>query len=284
MLAATIKDVSAVNFPVLASPKLDGVRVLNNRGTLFTRALKPVPNPHVNVLFGSPRFHGADGELIVDRPTAPDCYRQTVAGVMREHGEPLVRLFVFDNWDSDLGFEDRIKTLNPYRGVSVVVLEQRRIKTEKQLLDYESECLDAGYEGLILRSPQGVYKFGRSTMKEQGMMKLKRFEDSEARILEVIEEMENTNAATKNELGRTSRSSAKKGLVPKGRAGGLAVRDCYTGVEFTVGTGLDDNDKEVFWKQRKTMIGQVVKYKFFPVGVKDKPRHPVYLGLRPAGA
>lgn len=288
MLAATVRDSSAIQFPVLASPKLDGVRVLNDRGKLYTRVLKPVPNPHVNALFGLTGLHGADGELIVGVPTAPDVCRQTVGGVMREYGEPNVKLYVFDNWaPSPFGFRERLtQNITEFSrfGPHVVLLPHEEIEDEKQLLVYENECLNSGYEGVMIRSIHGLYKHGRSTMKEQGMMKLKRFEDSEATILEVIEEMENTNVAKKNELGRTSRSSHQEGLVPKGRAGGLAVRDCYTGVEFTVGTGLDDRDKEGFWKHRKNMIGKVVKYKFFPVGVKDKPRHPVYLGLRPAGA
>jgi DNA ligase-1 len=60
------------------------------------------------------------------------------------------------------------------------------------------------------------------------------------------------------------------------------VRDWKTGVEFHVGTGFTAADRALMWA--KPPIGETVKYKFFPVGVKDKPRHPVFLGFRPAGA
>jgi DNA ligase-1 len=49
-------------------------------------------------------------------------------------------------------------------------------------------------------------------------------------------------------------------------------------VEFQIGTGFTDLDKQQFWLSDRR--GMTVKYKYFPVGVKDKPRHPVYLGLR----
>jgi DNA ligase-1 len=52
-----------------------------------------------------------------------------------------------------------------------------------------------------------------------------------------------------------------------------------TGVEFNIGTGFTAEDRA-----KKDWVGLIVKYKFFPIGVKDKPRHPVYLGLRPEGA
>jgi DNA ligase-1 len=90
--------------------------------------------------------------------------------------------------------------------------------------------------------------------------------------------MHNGNEATTNELGRTKRSSHKGNKSGKGRMGALRVKDIHTGVEFELGTGFTDADKEWWWDDSK--LGLTVKYKFFPVGVKDKPRHPVYLGLR----
>jgi len=53
-----------------------------------------------------------------------------------------------------------------------------------------------------------------------------------------------------------------------------------TGVEFSIGTGLTALQRGVFWARQDDYLGKTVKYKFFPVGVKDKPRHPVFLGLR----
>ncbi len=92
--------------------------------------------------------------------------------------------------------------------------------------------------------------------------------------------MENTNAAETNELGRTKRSTAQAGLVGKSTLGAFQVRDLVTGVEFSIGTGLTALERQSHWVNQEHLIGAVCKYKFFPVGVKDKPRHPVFLGFR----
>lgn len=138
---------------------------------------------------------------------------------------------------------------------------------------------------MILRSHNGAYKHGRSTVREGGLLKLKRFLDSEAEVLEVIEEQFNGNEAQRDNLGRTKRSSAKAGKVGKGRAGALRVRDVRTHVEFEVGTGLTDTDKAewwAWWELGSRRRPRYVKYKFFPVGMQERPRHPVFVSMRDA--
>jgi DNA ligase-1 len=276
MLAVNIKA-ELVRFPVFASAKLDGVRGVVIDGKLHSRSLKPVPNRHTSALFSRPELTGYDGELIVGSPMAKDAFRQTGSATSREVGEPDVKFYVFDNFAAPGGFEQRLATLKALPGV--VVLEQRLVNNVAELLAFEEQVLADGYEGLILRDPIGAYKFGRSTEREQGMLKIKRFTDSEAEVLEVIEEMANNNEATKNELGRTHRSTCKAGLAGKGRAGALRVRDLSSGIVFNVAT-KDTADAEWFWAHRTAVGGKIVKYKSFLIGVKDAPRFPVLLGGR----
>jgi DNA ligase-1 len=47
-----------------------------------------------------------------------------------------------------------------------------------------------------------------------------------------------------------------------------------------VGTGFTADQRADFWSRREQLRGQLVKYKHFPHGVKDAPRHPVFLGFR----
>lgn len=280
MLAAQA-DIAKLNYPLYASPKLDGIRGVIVDDVLKSRSLKSIPNPLVSSRFSLRRYNGLDGELILGSPTAKDVYRVTNGACAREHGAPDVKFHVFDFHNSRLPFDKRVEDLQQFAGDKhIVIVEQTLIENGVDLFAFEQDCLDFGYEGLILRSIGGSYKHGRSTMKEGGMLKLKRFLDSEAVIDEVYEEMENTNEKVKNELGRGQRSSHQSGLVPKGRAGGITVRDIKTNVRFSIGTGLNDDDRTYFWKNRKQVVGKLIKYKYFPVGVKDAPRHPVYLGGR----
>ena len=89
----------------------------------------------------------------------------------------------------------------------------------------------------------------------------------------------NGNDAETNELGRTKRSTAKSGMVGKSTLGAFI---CKTpeGIEFKIGSGFDQQDRSNYWNSKETLLGRIVKYKHFPIGVKDKPTHPIFLGFR----
>jgi DNA ligase-1 len=164
--------------------------------------------------------------------------------------------------------------------INIEALNHVWIRSEEELEKCESEYLDAGFEGLMLRDPSALYKHGRSTLKQQTLIKVKRFSDSEAIVLGFDELEHNENEKAVNELGRSKRSSHQDGKVLAGTLGALRVRDIVSGVEFNIGTGLTAQDRQVIWDNQQNFVGKLAKYKFFPVGIKDKPRHPVFLGWR----
>lgn len=114
------------------------------------------------------------------------------------------------------------------------------------------------------------------------MLKLKRFVDAEAKIVGFVDEMHNANPAKKDRLGRTKRSKRKAGLVGKGTLGAFLCVDeeNFPGFEFEVGVGLKDDFAAWAWGHRTELLGKTLKYKHFPKGGKDRPRHAVFLGLR----
>ena len=83
--------------------------------------------------------------------------------------------------------------------------------------------------------------------QKKGLLKVKRFEDGEAGILAVEEQMHNGNEATTNELGRTQRSSHKENKVPMGTLGALVCKDVETGIQFNIGTGFTDEVRQQLW-------------------------------------
>lgn len=287
MLAADITDeLDKLRFPVYATPKLDGVRAIVFTDGVYSRSMKRIPNKHVQYLFTRPEFVGLDGELIVGAPTDKDVYRRTQSVVARHDDETPVTFYVFDFPHADYltgRYEDRLSAIRRVVntcGVDVRIVPVVRCGTLEQLLNSEQLYLADGYEGLILRSPEGRYKNGRSTVNEQGMLKLKRFSDAEAQIVGIEEELHNGNEARESALGLTERSSHKENLVGKGRMGALICETVDAGVEFRIGTGFTAEDREWFWKNFERVKGKFVKYKHFAHGAKDKPRHPTYVGLR----
>ena len=283
MLAGKV-DLKKLQFPILVSPKLDGIRGTVQDSTLLSRSLKPIANKNVQKKFSN-LPENMDGEFIVGAPTAKDCYQKTNSFIM-SHDKPAddVKFYTFDMLQEG-GFKARYDLLrelveNLSRASDVVLVEQTELSNLDALLKYEEDALNYGYEGVMIRSIHGIYKHGRSSTKEGILLKLKRFEDAEAEILGGYEKMHNANEAFTNELGRTARSTAKAGLVGTGELGGFGVRDLVSGVEFEVGSGFDAAQRKDFWSRRETLRGKIIKYKSFKIGVKDKPRHPIFLGFR----
>ena len=293
MLAATLKALHILKFPLLASPKLDGVRALIIDGVVMSRSFKPIPNAHVQGLFGRQELNGLDGELIVGHPTDKDCYLNTVSGVMRQSGTPDVHFWVFDDFEHRGGFRARLESSVDkahdllFQGLPIVHVQHDLITSISEMEMLEQQRLESGYEGIMLRSINGPYKHGRSTENEGFLVKVKRFKDCEARIIGFDEKRHNANEATINELGHTHRSSHKANQELTGTLGALKVVGVggdYDGVEFDIGTGFDDFTRQRIWDDQQDWMGAIVKVKYFPTGSKDKPRFPVFLGARPEGS
>jgi DNA ligase-1 len=280
MLSATLeeRDIPKLSFPYLVSPKLDGIRatIINER--LVSRSGKPIQNAYVRAcLEGHEEWDGLDGELIVGSPTAPDVFRVTSSGIMSRDGLPDFKFYVFDHYGPGQ-FQFRVQHAQKWAKNEVVWVPHELVHTPEGLERIEEMYLEQGYEGIMLRHPKALYKNGRSTMREQGLMKLKRFYDSEAEVIGVEERMHNGNEATVDALGYTERSTHRENLSGRGDLGALQVRDLKTGVEFAIGTGFDDHTRATLWKSPP--IGRIAKYKYFPTGSKERPRFPVFIGFR----
>ena len=286
LLAATLKpeDITSLAFPVYASPKLDGIRCLISEGKALSRTLKPIPNEHVQAW--ASKWGGelafTDGELIVGEHDE-GVFNRTQSCVMSIKGEPAFTYWVFDEWqypEETYGRRFRSLIENAVANVPNVKLVPRKlINNSEELLEYEHQCLSRGFEGVMLRSPSGKYKHGRSTLKEAILLKLKRFTDSEAICVDTEERMHNSNPATKSETGATKRSSHQQGMQPCGDLGALVVQG-PEGQRFSIGTGFTAQQRIDLWKIRDTLIGKQVKYKHFEHGSKDAPRFPVFISFR----
>lgn len=282
-------DPDKAKFPYIATPKIDGIRFLMVDGVAVSRTFKPIRNLHIQKLLSKHLPDGIDGEL-----TCGDTFQSSTSSVMRIEGEPDFKVWIFDYVDPSkeeilpfylrkftLELGDVIYCYNQTEPIpfQYEVLSGIAVHTIEELNEYERICLDAGYEGVMVRDPEGTYKFGRSTVNDNILLKVKRFLDDEAVVIRIDEKMSNQNTAEKDNFGRTKRSSALDGMVPMDTTGALFVRN-GDGLEFSIGSGLNDEMREEIWSNKSDYIGRIVKYKYFPQGVKDLPRHPVFLGFR----
>jgi DNA ligase 1 len=283
-MLATSAVVGKIRYPKLVSPKYNGVRGFVHNGKLMARSLKTIPNHHTRELFSSEDYEGFDGELIVGAFGHKDVFVNTQSGVTTLEGEPDVRFFVFDLFNSESVLKKRVKELkkrvDDCTNNRIVCVKYHLVKSDEQLIALDHTFLEQGFEGSVLRDPDGPYKYGRSTEREQGFMRFCYWHTSEAEILDIEERMHNANPSRLNELGYSDKSSHKANMVPTGTAGTFVVKDVHTGQKVRMpvpGTAL----QVALWQDIKKYVGQIIRYKFrSPAKVGGLPRFPQYEGFR----
>lgn len=275
-MLASVVDLSQLKYPVLCTPKLDGIRCVIVNGEPFTRALKAIPNNHINKLLSSLQCDNLDGELMVDGD-----FNNVQSAVMKSEGTPKFTYYVFDKINTFNSYEQRIRNLS-YKDFPdyVKVLSPCSISNEEELLEYLESCLQDGYEGVMIRSPDSPYKYGRSTVKEGYLLKLKRFFDDEAELVEVTEKMHNANELEHDNLGYAQRSLKKEHMIPAGTAGSCTLK--WKGKVFKVGfgKGFTDELKQYVWDNRDELVGQTVKFSYQELSKDGIPRFGKLLGFR----
>jgi DNA ligase-1 len=254
----------------------------------MTRSLKaPIPNLFIRSILDNPVFNDLDGELLVGNSAPGATFSQCTDGIMREDGEPNFAFWVFDYFKyPELPYSERILGVSaeaqraaPGR---VKFLWPQTFFNSRMLRDYVEAQIEQGFEGVMVRKPDGPYKYGRATFKEGFLTKVKPFEDAEATVIGFEEAMTNNNAATTNALGRTERSSHKANLVGKDTLGALVCMNdiLWPGQTFNIGTGFTDADRTHIWARRPAYLNRNVKFKYQKIGTQDKPRIPSFIGFR----
>lgn len=272
-----------LSFPLLATPKLDGIRCIKVNGKALSRTFKPIPNLYIRHKIECEMPDNTDMELIVG-----DSFNSTTSGVMSGDGEPNFQAWVIDYVKDSLSkpYSKRMEDLTilklPSYCVKVLPIQVCSLKELKALL---TEHLEQGYEGTMIRTPDSPYKCGRGTLSKCDLVKIKPFVDAEAVIIGYEEMCENTNEAEKDAFGRTKRSQAQAGMIPKGTLGKWLVRGIngqFKGVEFGLGTakGVTQEMRQDYWNRRDKLVGKIVSYKYQEFGSVDAPRLPVFKGFR----
>jgi DNA ligase-1 len=116
---------------------------------------------------------------------------------------------------ADTPYDMRMEALDsfPLESSMVIKLLPQVINSTEELDAFEADCLRDGFEGVMLRSPSGRYKFGRSTLKENLLLKLKRFEDAEAQIIGFEGLSHNANeTSSEHQNGALTRPTRSQGI------------------------------------------------------------------------
>lgn len=290
------KDLSSLKFPLIVQPKLDGIRCVILKGEILSRTLKPIPNIEIRrqlkaLWIKKCRPYLMDGELCNSNMS----FQEVASNVMSRDEQPKIEYITFD-YAFDTGdllhpycYRNN-SPINPY-AYQDINISYKIINNIQDTIKQEEIFLKEGYEGIIIRSPGASYKFGRSTLNEQGLMALKRFEDAEAEIIGVKELQKNENDLEYDERGYAKHSSHRDNMIKMNTLGALIVRGTngqFKDVDFDVGSGFTDILRDKIWQDiilnpnanSYYKIGDIITYKYQKIGSKNKPRIPVFKGFR----
>lgn len=294
---------SKLVFPLGAQPKIDGVRGLTTEGHLTGRSLKKHKNKYTTAFYSIPEYAHLDGELAANDERHPDLCRITSSALSTIKGEPFTLWHVFDCLRKEVlaaPYVERHKYLTQYvhyeqtqgRCMHAKVVPMVICEDLPQLLQLEDQWLEMGYEGLIIRGLNAAHKEGRSTVNQGQLLRIKRFIEAEAVVLAIEEGNVNENVAQTNELGRTFRTSHQENKVPNGMVGNLqcvVLADVMwdgemvllKGQIITVSPGnMDHKMRKHYFENPSEIVQHAITFKFFPKGIKEKPRFPTFKCLR----
>jgi len=246
------KDEKRLVGEVLIENKYDGVRciaiVQNNSATLYSRNGKVFPNfPHIEKALSKPVFNNTvfDGEIMSDNFQAlmKQVYRKTDV----DTSDAYLALFdVLDLSDYNRGY-GTLNTMERKEILENMAFEDciREVEWTKVNLDTEGgqrifkamnkTAIEKGYEGLMVKPIEAVYECKRSP----AWLKIKPIIEVSLNIIGIEE-------------GQGKFEGTTGALVCKGVDDGIHI-------SVNVGSGLTDEQRDMFWDNRDVIIGDVVE-------------------------
>lgn len=142
------------------------------------------------------------------------------------------------------------------------------IKNSGELIDLYKNALHYGHEGLVLTHKDHQYKFGRNTLNQGTILKMKDDNKKYDGIVIAVEEATQVKEGvekTTNELGRSVTSKKKDDRKPSGMAKGFIVQFEDIGTFCVQLKGFDHDERREILENADKYIG----------------RHFMYTGMKP---
>ncbi len=187
MLAKSFTDrKDKVVWPAFGQVKLDGLRCLSHlvdgKVVLQSRGNKFYTLPHIQNQLESILRPGVvlDGELYTHGISL-----QTINSYVRGQ-KPECNVIEYHVYDvvSDKPFSGRLNDLNELAtcdgAPSVKVVETVKLNSEEEAIAFQAQCVADGYEGAMIRSAAGLYRYG---YRSPDLLKMKTWQTEEFPIM-----------------------------------------------------------------------------------------------------
>lgn len=292
-----------------ASTKFDGNRCFIAGGSIYTRSMKPFPNRHL------PKFlkRLVDLSRIQEYAFDMELYDKTLphhaahTSIFNAIDTPIpdtMGVYVFDAFSLEdwrrkcdrCPFRMRVETytdiIDAFRSQGEKhyhAVKQVEVASVEELQRLFAMKVDKGYEGLMVRHPDGEYKHGRATLKQAMIFKMKPFETHDVLVVDVIQrrKLKEGIERKRDVRGYMERVHAKDAYDLDDNVGTIRVRfknGTESEVNFGKGWSLERRRTEVwqpFKAKKSNIVGKVVEIKHMTVGAKDGVRIGTLVRFRP---
>jgi hypothetical protein len=300
-----------LKFPLFSTFKKDGVRSIVRKNNVFTRSttsqqLPIIKNKQIQELFDPIKeitkripnitfdfeiyAHGLPFNETVMFTNTEDIKSRThfnkIKSKIAELKFPLnyylsiprnIEFYLFDSvieGDEKMIYIRRIeKAKELLKEIPIITyVEPKVLFSVEEVQNEYTKSIDLGLEGLVLRSVDSPYKYGRSTFREGYFIKLKPIEEYEAVIVEINERMFNYNESTESFTGNSIKRNTKENKEGSGIAATATV--LWNNNIFKINLNGTEIERIKIWENREKYIGKTLIFKGMPYGMKDIPRFP----------
>lgn len=256
-----------IKFPCFVQPKIDGIRALYYKNSLWSRKGKEFMFlEHIKKEISEKVPSGVvlDGELYSEKLSF-----QELAGIVRKkklNEEDLLNIgkvkWVIYDYVSKEDFIERNKFLKElftlHKFENIELLKSEICNTSEEIKKYLKKYEEQGFEGLIIRNFKGEYKLNH---RSKNLQKLKSFIDEEFKIVDF-----------------TEGTGIEKGLV-------IWVCETINGQRFSVRPQGTHEERAKLYKNAKKYIGKLLTVRFQELtddgaGGGGIPRFPTGVAIR----
>lgn len=187
-----------INYPAYIQPKLDGIRCVavkeDGEVVLYTRSGETLNSvPHIQKACNALMTNGdvLDGELYHH-----DAGFDKLSGDIRSQDgrdTKYIQYHIYDHPvilnDRDYKQHERVMQLQQYQDNGQLIhplalVETFNVSDEQDMKKGLEYYIDQGYEGVMIRCPNGTYGFGK---RSNHLQKVKKFFEAEYRIVDMVE-------------------------------------------------------------------------------------------------
>jgi len=263
--------VTQLTWPRYVQPKLDDYRTVYNQEAFYSRSGKSFANKNLPGYFSKlfqMNDYVLDGGLYAHGITF-----NKLQTILNNKNAPLPYNLKFHVWDAmpvqdwerqkcNLPYEERLKLVRKILNnivadyQKVIDIPNDIVNSSKEAVDLYKKYLKDGYEGSMIKRPDGLYQWKRVTLKSGEILKQKPYKSIDL-------EVESIYAGEGDH---------------EGMAGGIVVD--FKGVKVRCGSGFDDETLTDMIKNPDEYIGKVAEIRYLEVTEDGSLRHPSFKDWR----